>query len=435
LTIFIENGQKLSPILRFKGLSSNFKITLIMMENYIFFTVTIVASILGFIFFVTSVLINQEKTLYSNILGFWTLSWSFILLSNSLLVTDFYILFPYLYIIGSGVGFLVGPLSYLYVRSILKQSFRLSFSDGLFFIPFILAQINRLPYDLLDVHQKELIVREVLKNRELFLREKEGLLPDFRLSEFRFYYTVSFAFAQCRLLYKCYLKFNQTSQAAIYKLNLPIFHWLTAYTGIPSFYLFLITCVVFYNNYFSAFTNGFFILNYLNASGLIVFYIYSFINPKILYEMVGWFQVDYPSVNLQDVNELSVSGFERFDRLSPRNAEQILQKIKIHFDQNQSYLTLGYSLNDLSREIKVPSYLISTLINQEFGLSFREYINNFRISELERMIQEDPKFDLLTIEAIGQKLGFKSRTSLVDAIKARTGLTPKEFIQQRRLNA
>ena len=83
----------------------------------------------------------------------------------------------------------------------------------------------------------------------------------------------------------------------------------------------------------------------------------------------------------------------------------------------------------------MPSYLISSLINQEFALSFREYINNFRIKELERMIQEDPKFDLLTIEAIGQKLGFKSRTSLVDAIKARTGLTAKEFIQQRRLNA
>jgi AraC-like DNA-binding protein len=146
--------------------------------------------------------------------------------------------------------------------------------------------------------------------------------------------------------------------------------------------------------------------------------------------------VDYPAVNLSEATELStVSGSERFDRLSPRNAGEILQKIKIHFDQNQSYLTLGYSLNDLSREIKVPSYLISTLINQEFALSFREYINNFRIKELERMIQEDPKFDLLTIEAIGQKLGFKSRTSLVNAIKSRTGLTPKEFIQQRRLNA
>ena len=406
-----------------------------MMENYIFFTFTIVASILGFIFFVTSVLINQEKTLYSNILGFWTLSWSFILLSNSLLVTDFYINFPYLYKIGSGLGFLVGPLSYLYVRSILKQSFRLSFSDGLFFIPFILAQINRLPYDLLDVHQKELIVREVLKNRLLFIKEKEGMLPQFFVSNFRYCFTVIFAFAQCRLLYNWYLKFNQPPHNAIYKLNSPIFHWLIAFTGILSLYLFVVTCMIFYSYYVSILTDSFIVLNYINASGIFVFYIYSFINPKILYGMAGWFQVDYPSVNLQEVNELSVSGSERFDRLSPRNAGEILQKIKIHFDQNRSYLTLGYSLSDLSREIKVPSYLISTLINQEFALSFREYINNFRIKELKRMIQEDPKFDLLTIEVIGQKLGFKSRTSLVDAIKARTGLTPKEFIQQRRLNA
>jgi hypothetical protein len=153
--------------------------------------------------------------------------------------------FPHLYKLGSGVGFLVGPLSYLYVRSTLKQSFRLSFSDGLFFIPFFLSQLNRLPYDLLDVHQKELIVREVLKNRTLFLREKEGMLSDFKMSEFRYFYTVSFAIAQVRLLYNWYLKFNQPSQIALFKLNLPIFHWLITYSGILWFHLFLITMIIF----------------------------------------------------------------------------------------------------------------------------------------------------------------------------------------------
>ena len=196
----------------------------------------------------------------------------------------------------------------------------------------------------------------------------------------------------------------------------------------------MIFVVILYNQFFGK-VNGFKVINYLNSFGVMTICFYSLVNPKIFYGMVGWMQVDYPTASLNQVKVPNLDFSERFDRLNPRNAKGILTKITTHFEKTKAYLTLGYSLSDVSREIKVPSYLISALINQEFGLTFREYINNFRIEELERMIQEDPKFDLLTIEAIGRKLGYKSRTSLVDAIKTRSGLTPKEFIQQRRFNS
>jgi AraC-like DNA-binding protein len=401
------------------------------MNNYVFFTILIVASILGLIFFFTSIVINREKTLYSVILGFWILCWSLILLSNALLVTDFYLHFPYLYKSITGLGYLLGPLSYLYIRSTLKQSFRLTFSDSLFFIPFILYLIHRVPFYLLNYDQKLVIIREVFQSLDLFLAEREGLFPALWVSYFRLVFTLIFSVAQCKLLYEWYVKYHDANEAEIYKANLSIFKWLCVFSGIIFIYVLLIAVLAVVKR-FSGNVNGFLTLNYLNAMGIISFYVYSLMNPKILYGMVGWFQTDYPAIKLKEANEIVNTSGDRFDRLSPRNGQEILDKIKNHFDQNLSFLTLGYALSDLSREIKVPSYLISTLINQEFGLSFREYITNYRIVELERMIREDPKFDLLTIEAIGQKLGFRSRTSLVDAIKSRSGQTPKEFIQQRR---
>jgi len=401
------------------------------MNNYVFFTILIVASILGLIFFFTSIVLNREKTLYSVILGFFILCWSLVMVSNALLVTDFYLHFPSLYKAPTGLGYLIGPLSYLYVRSTLKQSFRLTFSDSLFFLPFILYLIHRVPFYLLNFDQKVAIIREVIQSLDLFLAEREGLFPALWVSYFRLIFTLIFSVAQCKLLYNWYVKYNDANEAEIYKANLSIFNWLSVFSGIILIYVSIIAMVVVFNQVYGN-VNGFLVINYLNASGIICFYVYSFVNPKIMYGMVGWFQTDYPAVKLKEANEIVHSTGDRFDRLSPRNGQEILDKIKYNFDQNSSFLTLGYSLSDLSREIKVPSYLISTLINQEFGLSFREYINNYRFEELERMIREDPKFDLLTIEAIGQKLGFRSRTSLVDAIKSRSGQTPKEFIQQRR---
>jgi AraC-like DNA-binding protein len=405
------------------------------MEDYILFLTLMVAALFALIMFVTSVLLNKNESLYANIYGYANLGWAILLIANALYLTDFYLHFPYLFKITSGVACLVAPLNYLYVRTVLNQSLRLTLTDGLLFFPcFVLNQINRIPFDFLDNAHKIQIIQFVKANPELFLQETEGLLPPNLMSAIRFVFLSSFIIAQSRLLYRWYLKFNEPSRIDIFRANFPIFRWLCVLTGIFLLHLLLILLSLLYKSFLGDF-NAFQYSNYLISFGIITAYVYSIINPKILNGMVGWMQEEYPVVTLTETSTNSLSMIERFDRLSPRNAKEILTKVKTHFEKHQSYLTLGYSLSDLSREIKVPSYLISTLINQEFALSFREYINNFRIKELERMIQEDPKFDLLTIEAIGQKLGFKSRTSLVDAIKARTGLTPKEFIQQRRLNA
>jgi AraC-like DNA-binding protein len=46
------------------------------------------------------------------------------------------------------------------------------------------------------------------------------------------------------------------------------------------------------------------------------------------------------------------------------------------------------------------------------------------------MIKEDPAFKNYTIDYIGKKIGFNSRTSFIEFIKKRTGKTPSEFFKE-----
>jgi len=52
-------------------------------------------------------------------------------------------------------------------------------------------------------------------------------------------------------------------------------------------------------------------------------------------------------------------------------------------------------------------------------------VNLFRIEAAKKLLQANSK---LTIEAIGQECGFKSKSSFYSAFKKRTGTTPSKFV-------
>ncbi|MBM3446019.1 MAG: helix-turn-helix domain-containing protein [Bacteroidota bacterium] len=86
-------------------------------------------------------------------------------------------------------------------------------------------------------------------------------------------------------------------------------------------------------------------------------------------------------------------------------------------------------MHELARELKIPVYQLSTFINQEYQKSFVQYINDQRFQQVLEMKEADPDFKSYTIDYIGKKIGFSSRTSFVEFIKKRTGKTPSEFLR------
>ncbi len=85
-------------------------------------------------------------------------------------------------------------------------------------------------------------------------------------------------------------------------------------------------------------------------------------------------------------------------------------------DNSREIYTNGFTLADLCRAIGISRQSVSKAINVCFGDSFPQLLNEYRIREVTRLMN-DENSDNLTIEAMAEMAGFKSRTSFTSLFK------------------
>lgn len=118
--------------------------------------------------------------------------------------------------------------------------------------------------------------------------------------------------------------------------------------------------------------------------------------------------------------------------LSAKNKTEIVKKLEYVMAFNKSYLKDDLSLQDLAEEIGISRQLLSQLINDDYKKTFYEFVNDFRVKEAQKLMEED-SFKNLKIAAIGYDAGFRSRSTFYKFFKKNTGLTPVEY--RKKLNS
>ncbi|GAA4273402.1 helix-turn-helix domain-containing protein [Aquimarina gracilis] len=104
-----------------------------------------------------------------------------------------------------------------------------------------------------------------------------------------------------------------------------------------------------------------------------------------------------------------------------------MQQIKDFVEHEQFYLSESASLKNLATSLGSTSNYISQIINTSMGLNFNDFINSYRI-DLSKKRLMDPNYQQLTIEGIGNSVGFKSRSSFYNAFKKHVKMSPKAFL-------
>jgi AraC-like DNA-binding protein len=107
------------------------------------------------------------------------------------------------------------------------------------------------------------------------------------------------------------------------------------------------------------------------------------------------------------------------------------QQLKDHFETTHAFQKQGYTIRDLSKETGIPLYIISSIINQEYGKNFNELVNAYRVEFLAKMFKTSADWGSYTLEAMGKIAGFNSRTAFIASIKKNTGMTPSAFFGRR----
>ena len=108
--------------------------------------------------------------------------------------------------------------------------------------------------------------------------------------------------------------------------------------------------------------------------------------------------------------------------------KQLKDDLVFLMEEKSIFLDPALNIQQLSNRLETNNKYLSTLINQEFEMNFVSFVNSYRIEEAKKMLL-DPDKENLTIEAIGNESGFKSKSAFNVAFKKVTGLTPSAFVK------
>ena len=108
------------------------------------------------------------------------------------------------------------------------------------------------------------------------------------------------------------------------------------------------------------------------------------------------------------------------------NMEQLMQ-------QDKGYLNPGLTLNELAALLQTNKTYLSSILNQQFGMNFNDYVNQFRVKEACRLIM-DPDFSGSSIDHILEKAGFNTKSTFYSAFKKFTGMSPATFYKKVRMS-
>ncbi|MFK7948702.1 MAG: helix-turn-helix domain-containing protein [Saprospiraceae bacterium] len=219
------------------------------------------------------------------------------------------------------------------------------------------------------------------------------------------------------------------------------------------------------DNFYSQ-TNGKY-LNWVKSVGIFMIFFYSIWLVEPLMSEDFYFNYAYPfltMINFVFIYWVAISGIRQFavptemqesniNQPTSYNEEMVVESVAIISESqtdkeivskesntpNPKFLELVHqiqtkklytdadlTLKILSQKVMISMRELSQLINQEAGVNFNVFINQYRIEEAKQLLV-NPKFDHLTILGIAYEVGFNSKATFYSMFKKFTNTTPTKY--------
>lgn len=104
----------------------------------------------------------------------------------------------------------------------------------------------------------------------------------------------------------------------------------------------------------------------------------------------------------------------------------LAQEIEQYMWDQKPYLNPEFNLQTAAQDLAVPQHHITLCIRAHFNLNFSSLRNRYRIEYAKELLAHQSDTNV-TIEAIAQDCGFKSRTAFYNAFSRLEGSTPTNF--------
>lgn len=342
--------------------------------------------------------------------------------------------------------YLIGPFSFFYVRSILRDNSTLRKTDYLHFVLFVLSFIGYIPYFFSSWDYKLMVAQNLFsENWDIAPFHLNKIFPHKMDQLLNVLHTYFYSISLWYLLWH-YKKVANSGifRAKQYKL---IRNWLLVFASILSIITINFTVAmanVWLYDDKSIFLNRasiallFASLVYIGMNMIILFF------PHIMYGLpiglkinIRDLQTDVPSESNLSTSEdpsvkLQEDTLNPLDKMEPQlftlqyreTIEATLESCKAR----ELFLNTDFKLIEISNESGIPAHHLTYFFNDIIETSFSDWRNSLRIAHAKNLIS-DRKTDTYTLQAISLQCGFASQNTFIRAFKNGTGTTPSKFMK------
>ncbi len=135
--------------------------------------------------------------------------------------------------------------------------------------------------------------------------------------------------------------------------------------------------------------------------------------------------LDYQQEEVKEMKELNESKYGR-SRLEESFVEKSSAELLYLFEVEKIYKDPNVSRMFLAEKLSLSQNDLSQVINRKFNCTLNTLINNYRVEEAKRLMNDDTNRCFSTLE-LGLQAGFKSKTHFITTFKKFTDTTPKKF--------
>lgn len=331
--------------------------------------------------------------------------------------------YPHFFGIAYPLPFLFGPLVYLYAVTAADRTRRLTGRDGLHLLPFLLVVLAGLPIYLMSGAEKI----------AFFDRLQAGVRPPLLhvVDPIKLLSGVSYAAVTMLFLGRHHERVKE-SYSSLERVNLRWLLWL----GVAAGAVWLLAVA----------------FQLLESAGIVRIErdddIISLAIAAMVYG-IGYLGLRQPEVFRYETEEhpipvpatAAVAAAEpapltpreaepepsgpRYERsgLSDREAERLQAALVAEMDANRPWQDSELTLADLATRLATTPHKLSEVLNSELGQSFYDFVNGYRVREVQRRIAAGDA-ERVTMLAIALEAGFASKSTFNLVFKRQTGTTP-----------
>lgn len=303
-------------------------------------------------------------------------------------------------------AFLQIPVFYLYVVSVCYADFRLKPKYLLHLLPFLIVNVVLLPrFYMVDPTSKINFIVNRQSRIELQFTHFLILIQ-----------IVLYLIAVFRILRKTKKLYLENYAGA----NINSYNWLFQFTSILTFlYLMAILKNAFKFSDYPYISEWIKIVILVFQLFIICWYLIKALsNPGLFRNVDSKLKLVSEIVSEEKKSEPSGAHEKEY------NAE--LLKLKEYMTEEKPFLNSSLTIQDVSREIKIPVRELSLLINHQLGQHFYDFVNAYRIESAMGILKDTTK-NKVTILEILYEVGFNSKSSFNTAFKKHTGNTPTHY--------